>query len=429
MSGDRPTLPEAGRPVHGTAAGTAYLALPPTAVDARPSGPTRLILAWPGFDPPRSGAALAAAMPLTGVPTWRVYLELSPADGAPLEGLGSGALLESRGMAAYAAAVETAVDGLPAVLAELRADLGLEDGPVGLAGFSVGASVALHALARGTVPVSAAALVTPVLSPARAAASLERLAGGERDWDDAATAAAERLDLAPRAAEIAAGDAAVLLIAGAKDRVVSSLEITELRDRLREHGLNAVEAATFRMGHAMAAQPGTDAQPPTTEAVRVDGVLTDWFRERVAVLTEPDDAGGPATEAVAPETGTPAADLVEGVPVGRPPEAVTQPVYRPPAGSLTGGREPGSETGFEAGLDAGHGFPSATGAGEGLAPGTGMGFGAVRSPMGERPAGLSQPPPTATSWAGREGTAPGTALVRFDGSALEAAGGGMGRRN
>jgi hypothetical protein len=42
------------------------------------------------------------------------------------------------------------------------------------------------------------------------------------------------------------------------------------------------------MGHALAAEPGTEARPPITEAVRVDGVLTDWFRERLA--TPADDA-------------------------------------------------------------------------------------------------------------------------------------------
>ncbi|XVQ10817.1 alpha/beta hydrolase [Spirillospora sp. CA-255316] len=401
MSGDRPTLPETGRPVHGTAAGTAYLALPPTAVDARPSGPTRLVVAWPGFDPPRTAAALAAAMPLTGVPTWRVYLELPVPGGAPSEGLGSGALLEARGVEAYAAAVEGAVENLPAVLAAVRADLGIEEGPVGLAGFSVGASIALLTLARGAVPVSAAALVTPVLAPARAATALERLADRERDWDDRAAAAAERLDLAPLAERIAGRDAAVLLIAGAKDRVVSSLEVTELRDRLREHGLNAVEAATFRMGHAMAAQPGVDAQPPTTEAVRVDGVLNDWFRERLAVVTDPGPGAEEThsdtadTDAAAPAAIEPAgaeptgAEPVGAEPAARAAETVTQPFTRPAGGSMTG-----TGAGLDIGADAGHGLrptpAPGSGNGSGAGPALGMGFGTVRSPMGEYPADLSQ---------------------------------------
>lgn len=149
MSGDRPTERDLTLPVHGTAAGSAYLALPPTAVDARPAGPTGLIVAWPGFDPPRAAAALATAMPMTGVPVWRVYLELpGDAEGAA-GGLGSGAILESRFIEAYGAAVEEAAERLPDALADIRRDLGLDEGPVGLAGFSAGGSAALLAVARG----------------------------------------------------------------------------------------------------------------------------------------------------------------------------------------------------------------------------------------------------------------------------------------
>ncbi|OLT17030.1 hypothetical protein BJF79_18185 [Actinomadura sp. CNU-125] len=45
------------------------------------------------------------------------------------------------------------------------------------------------------------------------------------------------------------------------------------------------------MGHALAAEPGTEARPPITEAVRVDGVLSDWFRDRLAVTDDADAAG------------------------------------------------------------------------------------------------------------------------------------------
>ncbi|GAA4087463.1 hypothetical protein [Actinomadura miaoliensis] len=294
MSGDRPYRPDVGRPISGTADGIGYLALPPTAVDARPAGPTRLIVAWPGFDPPRTAPALAAALPLTGVPTWRVYLELPAVDGRPASGLDSGALLTSEGVEAYGAAVEQAVERLPAVLADLRRDLGLGDGPIGLAGFSAGGAVALLTLARGVVPVTAAALVAPVVAPAHAARSLEKRSARERDWNERATALAERLDLGARAGDVAARDAALLLVGGTKDRLVPPGEITALRDLLLRRGASAVESATFRMGHALAAEPGTDARPPTTEAVRVDGVVTDWFRDRLAEVS-PDLGSGQVT--------------------------------------------------------------------------------------------------------------------------------------
>ncbi|MFF5261910.1 alpha/beta hydrolase [Actinomadura viridis] len=414
MSGDRPTLPESGRPVSGTAAGTAYLALPPTAVDARPAGPTRLVLAWPGFDPPRTATALATAVPLTGVPTWRVYLDLPTPEGVPAGGLDSAALLDGPGVAAYAAAVERAVDDLPAVLADLRRDLDLEEGPVGLAGFSAGASVALLAMARGAVPVTAAALVTPVLSPDRSATSLERVAGRQRDWDAATERLAERLDLSARAGEVAAQGTAVLLIAGAHDRVVEPTEITDLRDSLRTHGAGAVEAATFRMEHALAAAPGIEAQPPTIEAVRVDGVLNDWFRERLAEVDEPEITFSG----------------VRALPPGPPPASPAPALPAAPAASAedpAAGQAPGAALGLPVG-EVDHGLP-----------------GPVRSPMGAPPAadlphggtgtaGPSQAQPPATS--SPEGPSQGGKHRATYGpmpypwsSALEAASGGMGCLN
>ncbi|MEU8344645.1 hypothetical protein SAMN05443665_102519 [Actinomadura meyerae] len=274
MSGDH-----ANRPVHGTAAGGPYVALPPTAVDAEASGPVRLIVAWPGFDPPRTAAALAAAVPMTGVPVWRAFLDLP---GRSPGGLGSGAILETESIEAYCTAVEDAVDRLPDALADIRRDLALPDGPVALAGFSTGAAAALLAVLRGTVPVRTAALVAPVAAPARAARAVEQRSGRERDWAPRASERADRLDLGALAPGLAGRDVPTLLIGGAKDRVVPPREITALRDLLRRHGTGAVESTTFRMGHALAAEPGTEPRPPITEAVQVDTALTDWFRDHLA---------------------------------------------------------------------------------------------------------------------------------------------------
>ncbi|MFA1541526.1 hypothetical protein [Actinomadura monticuli] len=282
MSGDH-----SNRPVHGTAAGDPYVALPPTAVDATASGPVRLIVAWPGFDPPRTAAALAAAIPMTGVPVWRVFLDLP---GRSPGGLGSGAILESEAVEAYCAAVEGAVERLPGALADIRRDLALPDGPVALAGFSAGAAAALLAVLRGEVPVAAAALVTPVVAPGRAARAVEKRSGRDRDWSPHAVALADRLDLGSLAPGMAGRDVPTLLIGGARDRVVPAREISGLRDVLRLHGAGPVESTTFRMGHALAAEPGTEPRPPITEAVQVDTALTDWFRDRLA---RPLDAEAP----------------------------------------------------------------------------------------------------------------------------------------
>jgi hypothetical protein len=61
--------------ITGVAAGVSYVALPP----ARGLGPREaapLIIAWHLNDPPRSAAAMAAALPLAGVAAWSVYLDL-----------------------------------------------------------------------------------------------------------------------------------------------------------------------------------------------------------------------------------------------------------------------------------------------------------------------------------------------------------------
>ncbi|GAA2074968.1 hypothetical protein [Actinomadura alba] len=270
MRGSDPT-----RPRVGTVAEVPYVALPPTAVDAPRDGPPGLILGWHGFDPPCTEAAFAAAVPMTGVPAWRVYVGLRPPGGGPA-GVRDQVYLDL-----FGPAVEHAADRLPDVVDEVRRELALRDAPLGLAGFSVGAAAALLALATGAVPVTAAALVAPVIAPARAVAALERRTGRPYEWTDRTRAVAERLDFTSRVGEIAERDPALLLVAGTRDEIVTPADVTGLRDLLVEHGATKVEALTLRSAHALAAEPGTDAEPPTEAAVSVDNALTDWFRGRL----------------------------------------------------------------------------------------------------------------------------------------------------
>ncbi|OLT17031.1 hypothetical protein BJF79_18190 [Actinomadura sp. CNU-125] len=182
--------------MHGTAAGGPYLALPPTAVDAVASGPTRLMVIWPGFDPPRTAEAMAASVPLTGVPVWRVYLDLP----AQLPGgLGSGSILDDAGIELYGAAVERAAAALPEVVEVLRRDLDVPEGPVALAGFSTGGAAALlGGGAQGTFR-SVRPRVRAGRRAVRAARAVEKRAGRDRAWTDASVALADRLALGARA--------------------------------------------------------------------------------------------------------------------------------------------------------------------------------------------------------------------------------------
>lgn len=266
MTGD-----ELVRPKSGSVGGVPYVALPPTAVDV----PARdgLIVAWHAFDPPRSESAFAAAIPMTGVPVWRVYLGLRLPDVSErdyLELLGS--------------VVTRAVSELPGVVNALREELRLGDGAIGLAGHGEGATAALLTLAEQKVSVSAAALVAPIAEPVKAIQARERRFG-PYPWTDETRAIASRLDLTARASEIARTDPRVLLVSGGTDLLVPTADVLSLRDSLSSAGLTAVKAATFRMGHALAAEPGLEPRPPIAAAVSVDAALTDWFKRHLSTHT------------------------------------------------------------------------------------------------------------------------------------------------
>jgi predicted esterase len=221
------------------AAGVPYVALPPTAVDVEPADSPPLIMAWHGRRPPCTHLAFAAAVPLTGIPGWRVYLGLPD--------------IRDDSDDSDDTVIEQAAARLPVTIEELREELGLETGPVGLAGFSVGACVALRGLARGDVFIAAAALIAPLTAG--------------RAWVD----------------DIAASDPALLLVGGGNDAIVPPADLVELRDLLRTAGASDVELATFRMGHALTAEPGIEARPQIAEAISVDAAITDWFRDRLDI--------------------------------------------------------------------------------------------------------------------------------------------------
>src|SRR5262245_10771663 len=128
-------------PVSGVAADVPYVALKPAGRhDGREPAP--LIVAWHLNDPPRSAAAMASALPLAGVPAWRVYLDLPMHGRRQLPGgleefmrLG----YQDAVLKAFEPQVTLAVAEFPAVLAGLRARLPVTSGPIGVVGGSVGA--------------------------------------------------------------------------------------------------------------------------------------------------------------------------------------------------------------------------------------------------------------------------------------------------
>ena len=270
--------------VSGVAAGVPYVALPPAG--RYQSEPAPLIIAWHLNDPPRSAAAMAAALPLARVAAWRVYLDL------PMHGRRQlpGGLEEFMALGyqdavlkAFEPQVTQAADEFPAVLADLRAQLPATAGPIGVVGASVGALPAQLVLAGRAAQVSAAALVSPVIQLTEVVAANERRFGVSYPWSDASKAVAARFDFVSRAGELAARDAqpAILLVTGTEDDPAFLRQAQRLQAELRQRYTNPERVGLTSipgMGHAFAAEPGIEPAPQTAGAKLVDTALTDWFR-------------------------------------------------------------------------------------------------------------------------------------------------------
>jgi dienelactone hydrolase len=274
--------------VGGVVADVPYVALPPAGArdDAKPAP---LVIAWHLNDPPRSAAAMAAALPLAGVAAWRVYLDLPMHGRRQLPGgldefmqLG----YQDAVLKAFEPQVTQAVDEFPAVLTELRARLPLTVGPIGLVGASIGALPAQLIIAEGAAQVGAATLISPVIQLAEVVAANERRFDVSYPWSGASRAVATRFDFVARANEIAGADPqpALLLITGAEDDPAFPLQSQRLHSELRDRYDNPERLRQLSipgMKHAFAVEPGIEPASQTAEAQLVDGATTDWFRRHL----------------------------------------------------------------------------------------------------------------------------------------------------
>lgn len=270
--------------VSGVAAGVPYVARPPAGRDE--SEPAPLIIAWHLNDPPRSAAAMAAALPLAAAAAWRVYLDLPMHGSRQLPGgleefmaLG----YQDAVLKAFEPQVTQAVDEFPGVLAELRAQLPVTAGPIGVVGASVGALPAQLVMAGHAAQVAAAALVSPVIQLAEVVAANERRFGVSYPWSDASKVVATRFDFVSRAGELAARDPqpAILLVTGTEDDPAFPRQAQRLQAELRQRYSDPerVELTSIpAMGHAFATGPGIEPAPQTAGAKLVDAAVTGWFR-------------------------------------------------------------------------------------------------------------------------------------------------------
>src|SRR4051812_33331193 len=126
--------------ITGVAGGVPYVALPPENID----GPAPLVAVWHLLDPPRGEEEMARAVPMTGVPAWRVYFGLPMVN----KRMVAGGMPEILRLAAddyvlniAKRIVDQAAGEFPGAVRELRAQLSIADGPVGVAGGSMGGLV------------------------------------------------------------------------------------------------------------------------------------------------------------------------------------------------------------------------------------------------------------------------------------------------
>jgi pimeloyl-ACP methyl ester carboxylesterase len=273
-------MPAAQQPITGVAAGVPFTALAPA--DA-PSDAMPLVVVWHMMDAPRSDAAFAAAVPLTGVPAWRVYLGM-PWTGRRPYADGPAVAAEDPMMRYLDPVVRQASGEFPAALAELRERLPIGDGPIAVVGGSLGGAVALDVLIRHDEPICVAALINPAIRARTVVDLISGTTGRPYRWDGVSREAADRLDFVAHADQLAARRSPpppLLVVSGDLDhpgfRPDAEDLVAALRTRYADAGHVRLTAVPG-LAHPLAEPPGTEPAPQTPGAARVDAAVTDWLR-------------------------------------------------------------------------------------------------------------------------------------------------------
>lgn len=254
----------------GVAAGVPYVAAPPES--GRADAP--VVVAWHLMDPPRTEAALAAALPLAGLDAWRIYLGLPLTGARAPEGGPERLGYEDAVLKMFGPAVAGAAEEFPAALAALRDELGLAGGRLGLLGGSIGSLVAEQVAT--TTPVDSMVLVSPVTRLRAVVVANQRRYGVTYEWGPESDAVAATLDFVARAGEIAAP---TLLVVGADDDEEGILApAAALHAALPGSELVTVPG----MGHTLAEEPGVEPAPQTASAAKVDRLAVDWLGRHLA---------------------------------------------------------------------------------------------------------------------------------------------------
>jgi dienelactone hydrolase len=265
--------------ISGTAAGVPFTALPPAgAID----GPAPLIVTWHMLDAPRTDAAFAAALPMAGVPAWRVHLGMPMCGARMVDGRVNAVIELAREdalLAFLAPFAHQAADEFPAALTALRDQLPVDDEPVSILGASLGGAVALQVLTASESPIKAVALVNPAVRIRSVVPLVEGLAGHPYRWTAESRKVADELDFVARAADLTA-QPPLLLVSGGRDHPELRTDAAALVDALRDQYAHPDEVGltTVRdLAHPLADEPGLEPAPQLPTAKAVDEILTQWF--------------------------------------------------------------------------------------------------------------------------------------------------------
>lgn len=265
--------------ITGTAGGVPFTALPPAgAID----GPAPLIVTWHMLDAPRTDAAFAAALPMSGVPAWRVHLGMPMCGARMVDGRVDAVIELAREdalMAFLAPFAHQAADEFPAALAALRDQLPVDDEPVNVLGASLGGAVALQVLTASETPIKAVALVNPAVRVRSVVGLVEDLAGHPYRWTAESRKAADELDFVARAGDLTA-QPPLLLVSGERDHPELRTDAAALVDALREQYAHPDEIELISvpdLAHPLADEPGLEPAPQLPTARAVDEIVTRWF--------------------------------------------------------------------------------------------------------------------------------------------------------
>ncbi|HEY0001605.1 MAG TPA: hypothetical protein VGB74_14200 [Actinoplanes sp.] len=259
----------------GTAAGVPYLAVPPKG--NRPDAP--VVVGYHMLDAPRTEAAFAAAVPLTGLDAWKIYFGL-PMSGARLPAGGPEELrrliMQDPVLNVHRDVTLGAAREFPEAYAAVRARLGIEPGvPLGIMGGSMGGAAGQLVLAEARATVGV--FINPVVRFRETIDALSVIYGVEYVWTPEADAVADRVDFVHRADDLT--HAAIRYLTGADDMVDAIIEpVRQVVPELEKRGATVDWQVIPGMAHALADQPGTEPAPQTPHAAEVDRLAVEWFR-------------------------------------------------------------------------------------------------------------------------------------------------------